>query len=238
MVYIARLDGFCLRHSPGLLGNWEPVTTGIGIPKELQRKLFKPFERLSFKNSNIEGTGIGLVICKRIVQMMNGRIGLESKVNEGSTFWVELPLIKYLDQDENLIIKSNLKSQSKIKDEHQGVIKTVLYIEDNPANIKLMQSIIDRINGVNMISVHTGELGIETAIFEKPDMILLDINLPGISGFDVLKYLKSNETTKNIPIIAVSAYATKNDIQMGLDAGFKEYLPKPLDVISVTHAIR
>jgi len=211
--------------------------TGDGIADDTQNQLFKPFSRLGAENTEIEGTGIGLVVCKDLIELMNGTIGLESEVGKGATFWIEVPLADPGSQ----------RSRGKIDDELAvvqatdwlpGLSGTVLYVEDNPANLRLMEMIISRIEGLTMISAHTGELGIERAKAERPDIIILDVNLPGISGLEVMKILSSEESTKDIPVLAVSAAATKRDIEKGKKAGFQRYLTKPINIPVVLDAIK
>ena len=207
--------------------------TGKGISKEGIKELFKSFNRLNEENSNIEGSGIGLVITKNLVELMGGHIGVESKVNKGSTFWVEFPVVTPPVLKLNKHIGESIVTPENINKEY-----TVLCVEDNPANLRLIEQILSSQDNVNMISAHEGYLGLELAFTKSPDLILLDINLPGMSGFEVLKELKNNNTTKNIPVIAISANALLKDIQKGMDAGFDDYLTKPIDVASFLVAIK
>jgi len=209
--------------------------TGDGISKDDQSKLFKPFSRLGAENTEIEGTGIGLVVCKDLVELMNGAVGLESEVGKGSTFWIELPRAEG-DQDDAQVVVDAVAAQPK--ERLPDVSGTMLYVEDNPDNLKLMELIISRVDGLSMISTHTGELGIELARAERPDLIILDINLPGMSGFEALKKLRDCDETKNIPVLALSAAATQRDIDKGLEAGFLRYLTKPIMVPEIIVAIK
>jgi len=209
--------------------------TGIGIPDERQSELFKPFNRLGAENSEIEGTGIGLVVCKDLVELMGGTIGFESHIGIGSWFWFELPLAisQTVTSDAGGVIEG-----TEVRGQLEGISGTMLYVEDNPSNLKLMEVIVSNIDGLTMSSAHTAELGIDIAIANNPDIIILDINLPGMSGFDAIKELKKHETTKNTPIFALSAAATKADIKKGLEAGFEHYLTKPINVVEITDAVR
>jgi len=200
--------------------------TGPGIPVEKQDQLFQPFSRLGAENTDIEGTGIGLSISTRLVELMNGDIGFENNVEEGATFWFELPIA---DADSLLDSEADASMVFSGKAEN-GAQAKLLYVEDNPANLKLMKQIIRRQENVEMISAHTAELGIGLAQTERPDLIILDINLPGMDGFEALGHLKSNSETKNIPVIALSADAMPLQVQRGMDAGFIEYLTKPIDI--------
>ncbi|MCU7837543.1 MAG: PhnD/SsuA/transferrin family substrate-binding protein [gamma proteobacterium symbiont of Taylorina sp.] len=202
--------------------------TGSGISDEQQTQLFKPFNRLEAANKGIEGTGIGLVITKKIIELMDGEIGLESTVGKGSTFWIEIPFIPIETKQNSIINKNELADDIKVMDD--GKEHVILYIEDNPANLRLVQQTLKMLSGITMLSAHEPLLGLELAVEHKPDLILLDINLPGMDGFEVLKKLQQGKSTNSIPVIAVSANAMPSDIKKGLDAGFVEYMVKPIDI--------
>jgi len=207
--------------------------TGHGIPEGKREDLFEPFNRLDADHSNIEGTGIGLVITRNLVELMDGTLDLESEVGKGSTFWVDMPLYKAPEDIAEETVEEKME-QSGLPEVHGKL----LYVEDNPDNLKLMEMIVGKVGGLSMISAHTGELGVELARKKKPDVILLDINLPGINGFETIEQLRSNDTTKNIPVLALSAAATKRDIEKGEKAGFACYLTKPIIVPEVLEALR
>jgi len=206
--------------------------TGDGIPEEQIPELFTPFERLQHKNSEIEGTGIGLTITKRLVEAMGGSIGCDSKVGEGTTFWLEFPQANKTPDatTTNIIAETPVLAPSEISG-------TLLYIEDDRHNTALMELIVTRIEGLSMISAPTAELGLEMAASERPDMILLDINLPGMDGYQAIAHLKENEKTRDIPVIALSAAAMSHDIERGKKAGFMHYLTKPIDIDEVISVI-
>jgi len=204
--------------------------TGKGLDKEQQSLLFEPFERLGAESTGIEGTGIGLVITKKLVELMDGRIGVESVLNEGTTFWLEFPCSVYEKADAPTLECSNT---TKIKEELISKSKqkqTVLYIEDNPANLHLVEQVLANIPNITFLDASEALLGIELAISHQPDLILMDINLPGMDGFKALEKLQQNETTVHIPVIAISANAMPKDIENGKKSGFKEYITKPIDV--------
>jgi CheY-like chemotaxis protein len=211
--------------------------TGKGIPLEKQTELFQAFSRLGLENSGIEGTGIGLSITKQLIERMEGAIGVESEEGKGSTFWLDIPG-KAVDRADSVYAIDAVKSAQR-NDEDDAAVqpepestfsKTVLYVEDNPANLSLMEMIISRTDGIDMISAFNAEIGIDMARTQKPDIILLDINLPGMGGLEALKILKGTEESTKTPIIAVSAAASKKDIDTAMEAGFDAYLTKPINV--------
>jgi len=208
--------------------------TGIGIATNKQADLFKPFARLGAENSNIEGSGIGLTITKHLLEAMKGDVGFESVEGQGSTFWLDLPLAT---PDEIKAAKRAAvmeKTDVSVADEAIG---RVLYIEDNPANVDLMETILESVTGLEFESAPTAELGLAIALQIKPNLILMDINLPGMNGIEALAQLRLNEETKNIPVLAISAAAMPQDIQKALDAGFLAYLTKPFNVPELLEAI-
>jgi PAS domain S-box-containing protein len=209
--------------------------TGEGIPEDKRDELFKPFNRLGAETSEIEGTGIGLVVCKRLVELMNGGVGLQSEVGKGSTFWIELPLA---ERGRRKTAETGDAVEARTKGLLPDMTGMVLYVEDNPDNLELMKLIVSRIEGLSMISAHTGELGVELARAEKPDVIILDINLPGMNGIETLEQLRRHENTRNIPVLALSAAATGKDIERGMKAGFLSYLTKPIQVPNAMEAIK
>ncbi|MCK4707370.1 MAG: response regulator, partial [Gammaproteobacteria bacterium] len=207
--------------------------TGAGLSQKQQKELFIAFNRLGAEQTEIEGTGIGLVITKNIVELMGGNIGVESKKGQGSTFWIELPSEVESPEDESM--QSETKSEQKLESLEQE--HTVLYIEDNPANLRLVSQLLGRLSNLKMWSAHEPLLGLELASEHKPNLILLDINLPGMDGYEVLRRLRKNEETKNIPVIAISANAMPKDIDKGMKAGFDDYITKPVDVQALLQAV-
>ncbi len=202
--------------------------TGPGIPADQMKELFQPFNRLEAENSEIEGTGIGLTITRKIMELMDGSIDVNSEVGIGSTFWIELPL-DLLPLDTYSQEGSNSKIEIPVENGMYEKL-TVLYIEDNPANMKLVAQIFSQRNYIKLITAHTPELGIEMALSFNPRLILLDINMPGLDGYEVLEIFKGKESLINIPVIAITANAMPHDIDRGKKAGFTDYLTKPLDV--------
>ena len=203
---------------------------GQGLSKEQQAKLFKPFERAGAEFSNIEGTGIGLVISKQLVELMGGDIGLESTPGSGSTFWVEFQMVE--EKDISAIEKEKLTaSLIPVQTTASAKDKKILYIEDNPANLRLIQEFLKRKEHITLETAHEPVLGLDIAKNTVPDLILLDINLPGMNGYEVLKILRLTETLRDIPVIAISANAMTSDIRHGLEAGFDHYLSKPVQLV-------
>jgi PAS domain S-box-containing protein len=205
--------------------------TGDGIPPARLAELFQPFNRLDAELSSVEGTGIGLTITKKLVELMDGVIGVDSQVGVGSVFWVDLP---------------NAECADPVKGGgHAGAAQTlaelkqcqVLCVDDNPVNLKLIAQMLGRRGGLVLHSAHTPELGLELALAHRPDLILLDINMPGMDGFQVLKIMQADARLKTIPVIAVTANAMPRDIERGRAAGFADYVTKPLEFASFNRII-
>jgi PAS domain S-box-containing protein len=201
--------------------------TGPGLPPEKLTQLFQPFNRLGQESSAEEGTGIGLVMSKLLVEMMGGVIGVESTVGVGSVFWFELDstVAPSLAIEE---AGSTAVGQARVP--LDAPVRTLLYVEDNTANLKLVEQLIARRPDMRLLSAGNGNLGIEMARGALPDVILMDINLPGINGYQALKILQSDPATAHIPVLAISANAMLGDIKKGQEAGFFRYLTKPIRV--------
>jgi len=206
--------------------------TGPGIPQDKQDGLFMPFERLGLETSDIEGTGIGLTITRNLVRLMGGEVGFESRVGTGSTFWIEMPLpnVEKTPQLETSQTKEDTKVDLSAPLGDATTQYSVLYVEDNPANLALMQQIFQNVPNLDVITTHTAELGIEMAQAHQPDCILMDINLPGMNGDAALRHLKNLEETRHIPVVAVTADAMAHQVAKGIQAGFLAYLTKPLQI--------
>jgi len=210
--------------------------TGVGLAPEQMTQLFQPFNRLGQEASTEEGTGIGLVVTKQLVQLMGGSIGVESSVGTGSIFWIELPASTIHepapdqpdepDNDVSDTAERALSSQ-----------RTLLYIEDNAANLELVKELIERRTDLKLLTAIEGQLGIQLARTYQPDVILMDINLPGISGYEALKILNMDPLTAHIPVMALSANAVPRDIKKGIEAGFCRYLTKPINVVEFMDAL-
>jgi len=199
--------------------------TGAGLSPEQQRCLFKPFERLDADKTAIEGSGIGLALSKRLVEAMGGQIGVDSTPGVGSTFWVRLPIAEA--QAENRQARS---ADAAIPASVRQRLCDVLYIEDNPANLRLVERILALRAGIRLLAASAPGLGLELAAAHRPALILLDINLPEMDGFEVMRRLRESPVTRDIPVLAISANAMPEDLARGKAAGFVDYLTKPLDV--------
>ncbi|WP_295433089.1 ATP-binding protein [uncultured Thiodictyon sp.] len=200
--------------------------TGEGLAADKLVQLFQPFNRLGQEAGAQEGTGIGLVVSKRLVELMNGSIGVDSTVGVGSTFWIELdataaPHLAAEPADTPLAAPAPAVP---------GTLRTLLCVEDNPANLMLVQRLLERRPDIRLLSARDGRHGVELARAFLPEVILMDINLPGISGITALHILAEDPATARIPVIALSANAMPHDIEKGKQAGFFHYLTKPIKV--------
>jgi len=201
--------------------------TGAGLPPNMLTQLFQSFNRLGRETTAEEGTGIGLVMSKRLVELMGGAIGVESTVGVGSVFWFDLnsAVAPHLALDRT---ESPKTEQAQV--DGGASLRTLLYVEDNPANLKLVEQLIARRPDMRLLSARDGNRGIQLARANHPDVILMDINLPGISGIEALKILREDPETVHIPVVALSANAMPRDIEKGLLAGFFRYLTKPIRI--------
>jgi PAS domain S-box-containing protein len=200
--------------------------TGAGLPPDMLVQLFQPFNRLGRERSTEEGTGIGLVMSKRLVELMGGEIGVESTVGLGSVFWFEL---NSAAAPQLAVDGAGPAADPQARVPH-GALRTLLYVEDNPANLMLIEQLIKRRPDMRLLSARDGNLGIQLARANQPEVILMDINLPGISGIEALRILREDPATAHIPVVALSANAMPRDVERGLQAGFFRYLTKPIKV--------
>jgi PAS domain S-box-containing protein len=202
--------------------------TGRGIPIQRQNEVFQPFNRLSAENSNIEGSGVGLVITKQLVEMMKGKLDFVSAEGVGTTFWIDFPVATEWNDEP-------IKKLSSNKDYTPATLNVkrrckVLYVEDNPTNVRLLQQIFDRYPQLELEVAEEAFLGIYKARSLNPDLVILDINLPGMDGYEVLSVLKNDPSIAAVPVIGLSANAMPYDVERGRKAGFFDYLTKPVDI--------
>ena len=196
--------------------------TGPGIPPEKMGRLFTPFDRLGAEERVVEGTGLGLALSKRLAEVMGGTVGAESTVGLGSRFWVELPRVEGPAAGIDLPVAAPAQAPD--------AVGTVLCIEDNLPNIRLIERLLAHRPGVTLLSAMQGGLGLELAREHRPGLILLDLQLPDITGADVLHRLQHDPRTRRIPVVVISADATPGQIRRLRAAGVREFLTKPLDV--------
>jgi signal transduction histidine kinase/CheY-like chemotaxis protein len=202
--------------------------SGEGLTPDKLTQLFQPFNRLGQEANAEEGTGIGLVTTKRLVELMGGVIGAESTVGKGSVFWFEMNLTAAPEPGADTADSLAVVGQVQVHTDAQ--LHTLLYVEDNPANLMLVEDLIARRSDIRLLSARDGARGIDIARAARPDVILMDINLPGIGGIKALRILAADPVTAHIPVVALSANAIPRDIEKGLEAGFFRYLTKPIKV--------
>lgn len=224
---------FTVSKGDGELVRVTVTDTGMGIARDKQDKLFQPFQRAGQETGPIEGTGIGLVITKRLAELMRGTVGFRSTPGEGSQFWVDMPA------------HSAAVPAARIAGPAPGVAerregarrKRILYVEDNPANVAFMKDLLGVFESIHLVTAPTAEMGVEIAREDPPAVIIMDINLPGMSGLDALRVLQSLPMTAKIPVIALTAAASVRDRQRGEQAGFYRYLTKPVRVDELESAL-
>jgi PAS domain S-box-containing protein len=206
--------------------------TGAGIPVDKLARLFTPFDRLGAEQSTVEGTGLGLALCQRLVQAMHGGIGVNSTLGSGSTFWLELPRAESPFQ--TLAAQKTTTPREELSD---GIGRRVLYIEDNFSNVTLVEQMLSERPALELITAMQGRVGLELACKHAPDLILLDLHLPDLPGWQVLHQLKADQATRDIPVIVISADATAPQISRLISAGARAYLTKPLDIVEFFRVI-
>ena len=202
--------------------------SGAGLSPEKLAQLFQPFNRLGREHGAEQGTGIGLVMSKRLVELMGGVLGVESSVGVGSVFWCDLGLAAPPELEAETGKPPAAVAHAPAQP--GAPLRTLLYVEDNPANLKLVKQLIARRLTIRLLTAVDGNLGIQLARAHQPDVILMDINLPGISGIEALRILRDDPATAHIPVVALSANAMPREIEKGLEAGFFSYLTKPIKV--------
>jgi len=205
---------------------------GIGIPEDKQHKLFEPFQRAGQETGPIEGTGIGLTISKRLAELMQGSVGFSSKAGVGSQFWIEIPIHQSKTggpEQGTPVVPATSALASPDLARH-----TIVYVEDNPSNIAFMRDLIEELPSVELLTAPTAEFGLELIRSRRPAVVIMDINLPGISGFDAVKQLREWPETRDIPVVGLSAAALAKDTNRAKAIGFYRYLTKPVKVAELT----
>jgi CheY-like chemotaxis protein len=202
--------------------------TGPGIAPEHLPNLFKPFERLGAETTAVEGAGIGLALSQKLAELMGTTLGVATSLGQGSTFWLDIPRAEAATVSAAAAEALASVGQSRTR---------VLYVEDNPANLKVVEAMFRHHPDLLLFSAVSGEAGLELARRYLPDVILLDIHLPGMDGYAVLQALQEDPDTRAIPVIALSADAMPIDVERGLAAGFREYLTKPIQLRELMLAV-
>jgi signal transduction histidine kinase/ActR/RegA family two-component response regulator len=204
--------------------------TGAGIPEHRQAELFQPFNRLGAEHKAIDGTGIGLALSRRLVELMGGTIGFSSESGKGSRFWIDVQAFVGSDHDVETAPVARCGAT------HEGGF-SVLYVEDNPANLALVRNILATLQDVTLIEATTGATGFAMALRHRPELIIVDINLPDVTGYELLQRIKATPDLAATPVLALSAGALPSDIKRGRQAGFSAYLTKPLNVDAFLDAV-
>ena len=204
---------------------------GIGIPEDKRARIFEPFQRAGQETGPIEGTGIGLAITKRLAELMKGSVGFASESGRGSSFWVEIPID---------LTGGVARPDTPFVPTRDSVLasamprRKIVYVEDNPSNIAFMRELMEDLPGIELITAPTAEIGLDVIRAHQPAVVIMDINLPGMSGFDAVKLLKDSPETAKIPVIALSAAALARDTTRARAAGFYRYLTKPVKIDELT----
>jgi CheY-like chemotaxis protein len=211
--------------------------TGVGLPADKLAQLFQPFNRIGQEAGDIKGTGIGLAVSRKLVETMGGEMGVTSTAGQGSVFWFELNLAAAAAAATASPPELPPVPELDAPLPDSEVMRSVLYVEDSPANMVLIEQLLARRAGMQLLGAQDAMRGIAMARSFQPDVIVMDINLPGISGIEALKILQDDPLTARIPVLALSANAMPNDIAVGLAAGFYAYLTKPIKVPEFMAAI-
>ena len=207
------------------------IDTGKGISTRQQKQLFTPFERMGAEFTKVKGTGIGLTITKQLVNMMGGVVGVESTEGKGSSFWIEL----VLSDEQKAIQSESVPIRRTINKTQQS--KNIVYVEDDPINAHLMADIISKLSNHHMLIARTGNEGLKLILEQLPDLVLLDLGLPDMDGYDILERMRAHPQAKKIPAIAMTAKAMMDDVERGERAGFDDYIVKPAKAAEILKSI-
>jgi len=210
------------------------IDDGIGIPADKRSKLFEPFQRAGQETGPIEGTGIGLVISKRLAGLMQGSVGFTSEVGQGSQFWVDVPVHRDSAAEIPITPRAISATSPLVASETRH---KVVYVEDNPSNIAFMRELVDDLAGIELLTAPTAEIGMALIRAHQPAVVVMDINLPGMSGLEAIQQLKGWPDTRDIPVVALSAAALNKDLARAQDLGFYRYLTKPVKVAELTRVL-
>lgn len=211
--------------------------TGAGLTAEQLAQLFQPFNRLGRECGPVEGTGMGLVVTRQLVESMGGAVGVESRVGGGSVFWFELPVAPAPTPESAGAGEARRNDRGALAAQASASPATLLYVEDNPSNMTLIEELIARCSNLTLLTAITGRLGIQLARTNLPDVIIMDLNLPDISGYEAMTMLRDDPATAHIPVMALTARAIPCDIQKGVEAGFCSYVTKPFNVAQFMAAL-
>ncbi|HTR50370.1 MAG TPA: PAS domain S-box protein [Kofleriaceae bacterium] len=210
------------------------VDDGIGIPDDKREKVFEPFQRAGQEAGPIEGTGIGLTISKRLAEMMRATIGFTSEVDRGSDFWIDIQGYRAGAETAAPIVAPEVRESPLATGDRRH---TIVYVEDNPSNIAFMRELVEDLPSVELVTAPTAEIGLELIRARLPNVVIMDINLPGMSGLEAVKRLREWPETRAIPVIGLSAAALVKDTSRAKDAGFYRYLTKPVKVAELTRTL-
>lgn len=211
------------------------IDDGIGIAASKQSRIFEPFHRAGQETGAIEGTGIGLTITKRLAELMGGRVGFHSVEGQGSTFWVELPI--HL-ASERPLARAGATGDLTYLGPNRSAEQVIVYVEDNPSNVAFMEDLLSEFENVRLLTAPSAEAGIELVRLQQPSVVIMDINLPGISGIEALRRLRESPETMAIPVVALSAAAMVGEAKHIEQAGFAKYLTKPVKVDELTETLQ
>jgi signal transduction histidine kinase/CheY-like chemotaxis protein len=211
--------------------------TGVGMRPQQLESLFQAFNRLGQEGGEVEGSGIGLVVTKQLVELMGGTLGVSSTLGTGSVFWVELEVCRPDRAAEQPAAAQAAQAEPPVHEKQDGEIATILCVDDNPASLKLVETILASRPGIRVLSAPDGRIGVELARAHRPEVILMDNNMPRMTGREAQSVLRDDPSTSDIPVIALTANAMPDAVAQGLAAGFYRYLTKPIEAPALLDAV-